>query len=478
MGGVFCLEQEHPARKGKKARQEARAAGENADVERQVRELVRSNRLATFLAGPYQQGELLTSGRDYLATAAEEITLQFFERLVPLVEHSGTSIRVWPEALDCRAADPGGRAAVLFHYATREGFLAGVDESKPPGQAFHAMAEASKQVTPVLANSAARLMATSQEPGMLPDGALPDIALAMGIPRNQRGGIFCVPLLVPRSCCFASNTGYAHSECIVSMTAHGLQLISAQGRSGLRRVQMERLASGNREAYYRRAGDLGLALLQEGHVIPSLQICRHAADQSAAELHAAPVEALRLRHNLAGVYCMLAQRAEAEKAYRAALDGRKRTLGPDSAATLRTMLLLAALLDEDPQRKGEAQAMYRSVLDLRKAKLGAEHADTVLAMNCLAFSLFKGGVTSQKEEAEQIYKRVLLITESTLGPAHPKTLRALNNAAAVAKDLGNVDEVAILLGRRPKANAKPLPPLTSGVIHVKDDDRDAESQDD
>jgi len=120
---------------------------------------------------------------------------------------------------------------------------------------------------------------------------------------------------------------------------------------------------------------------------------------------------------------------DAEKEYRAILDGRTAALGEAHPDTLASRNNLATLLHAQ-RRLDEAEAEYRAVLDLRTSTLGASYPGTLVTRNNLGVVLKDLG---RLDEAEAELKDVVERREQVLGPDHPHTLLSRRNLAVVRR---------------------------------------------
>jgi len=381
--------------------------------------------LSAYFAGPYLQGEVHDpqQGAEYTA-AVEEIIEHSLERHVTVFEHRATGIRVWAEALDLRSARPGCRTEVLYHYTTREGFSTFLDHRQPVQEALKSLCY----------GEPLSMRASSREPNQLRS--------------IHTHGAFSIPVLVPASCC--EQAPDEPENYLLSFSVGDLQRVAMLGWTCLRPKLLDRPWAQKpgelREGYWHCLGEFGAGLLLAGHTPHALQACQQAARGSASQLGALHADSLRLRHNLAAASLVVGAAADAEQNFKAAWEGRCRTLGRSHPATARSITELANVVSGDARRRKEAQAWYRKALEAKQACYGASHPEAASCMIALAYSLWQDG---SRDEAEDFYKRALLISESTLGPEHETTLHCLTNLAAIAKELGRKGELDRLLGRRP-----------------------------
>ena len=127
--------------------------------------------------------------------------------------------------------------------------------------------------------------------------------------------------------------------------------------------------------------------------------------------------------------------AEAEGAYRQALQRREQQLGadhPDVATSLNEL----AVLYESMGRYGEAEPLYRRSLWILEHS-GAGHPNIATSLNNLAGLYYAMG---RYGEAEPLYERSLAIQEHQLGADHPDVATSLNNLALLYESMGHYRE--------------------------------------
>ena len=156
--------------------------------------------------------------------------------------------------------------------------------------------------------------------------------------------------------------------------------------------------------------------------------------------------------NLRGVAAVQGRDTDAaEQSFREAVEGARKTIGPDDPLTLKWTDNLAGLLSLKG-RLAEAASLQRDVLDRRRRTLGTSHRDTLQSMNNLAQVL---GRLDKVPEGEQLQREALSTSRRILGNDHPETLI----------QLGNLGELQ--LGQRKFSEAEPnLREALSGSIRV------------
>jgi eukaryotic-like serine/threonine-protein kinase len=215
-----------------------------------------------------------------------------------------------------------------------------------------------------------------------------------------------------------------------------------------------------------------------GNAITARTILDTASNQIRAGLAKDSEVQSDLMFTMARTYASLGLYSTAENLSSAALESRKRRLGPDDRKTLQSMVQLGWILDreghddqaqkligqaiaqarrvfgpEDPvtleamdrmgmvlqrmARFDEAEKLQRQLLEISIRRFGPEDLRTLRAQVSLADALsYQGKYT----EAEGIYRNALAIEQRVLGPEHPQTLATMNNLANRIQEQGRYAE--------------------------------------
>ena len=120
---------------------------------------------------------------------------------------------------------------------------------------------------------------------------------------------------------------------------------------------------------------------------------------------------------------------------RKAMNVGERVVGREHSQTLRSIHILALLLEKQGKYKA-AEEMNRQAMDRREKVLGKKHPDTLASMSNLALVLQYQG---KCKAAEKINKQVLNGREKMLGKKHPSTLISMSNLAVVLKKQGKYE---------------------------------------
>jgi eukaryotic-like serine/threonine-protein kinase len=132
-----------------------------------------------------------------------------------------------------------------------------------------------------------------------------------------------------------------------------------------------------------------------------------------------------IRQTLGNTYRDLGLYPEAQQQLEAALDIRRRALGPEHPDTLTSMSNLGAAYS-DEGKYAQAEALDQIVLSIRRRVLGPEHPDSLASMFNLGVDYSDEGKYAQAEALDQ---QVLSIRRRVLGPEHPDTLASMYSLA-------------------------------------------------
>ena len=134
--------------------------------------------------------------------------------------------------------------------------------------------------------------------------------------------------------------------------------------------------------------------------------------------------------------------AEAEQHWTAALKEAEKFGGQDPR--LATSLNNLAELYRVQGQYAEAEPLYRRALAIWEKALGPEHPDVAAGLNNLA-ELYRA--QGQYAEAEPLFQRALAIWEKAHGPEHPDVAQSRNNLAALYGAQGRYAEAEPLYKR-------------------------------
>jgi eukaryotic-like serine/threonine-protein kinase len=166
------------------------------------------------------------------------------------------------------------------------------------------------------------------------------------------------------------------------------------------------------------------------------------------------LDTLRSMNNLALVYADEGKYAQAETLHSQALEIERRVLGPEHPNTLMSMHNLALVY----MRKGkyaQAETLYGQTLEIERRVLGPEHRDTVLSMVNLGIVY---GDEGKYPQAEALDSQTLEIERRVFGPEHPETLRSMNNLAVAYGNEGKYAQAEALFSQILEARRRALGP--------------------
>jgi len=125
------------------------------------------------------------------------------------------------------------------------------------------------------------------------------------------------------------------------------------------------------------------------------------------------------------------------------VDRRRRTLGAEEPATIKTLTRLgrtAYLQRAYPQ----AEALFTQDLEIQRRRRRFEDPDTVATVNNLAGVYLERG---KQGEAAAANNEVMEIRRRTLGPEHPETLATVNSLALIETAQGKYEQAAALFSQ-------------------------------
>ncbi len=164
-------------------------------------------------------------------------------------------------------------------------------------------------------------------------------------------------------------------------------------------------------------------------------------DGELKEQEAKQPEAVATIHATLGVaYRDLGAPERAVKHLSAALDLRRRTLGPEDPKTTRLLLEYGWVLYSKSDY-AECERLFREAYTIRSRVRGPRHPDVALAMNGLSDCLRGLG---SLEAAEPIAREALAICVDYFGPDHMNTATSQRYLSHVLADLGRYEEAEAL----------------------------------
>ncbi|WP_206069815.1 tetratricopeptide repeat protein [Nodosilinea sp. P-1105] len=181
---------------------------------------------------------------------------------------------------------------------------------------------------------------------------------------------------------------------------------------------------------------LGQALKDQVRYAEAEGAYRQALQRREQQLGADHSDVATSLNNLAELYRAMGRYGEAEPLYLRALAIYEQQLGADHPSVAISLNNLAALYYA-MGRYGEAEPLYERSLAIREHQLGADHPDVANSLNNLA-ELYRA--MGYYGDAEPLYERSLAIKEHQLGADHPDVAQSLNNLALLYKSMGRYGE--------------------------------------
>jgi eukaryotic-like serine/threonine-protein kinase len=171
-----------------------------------------------------------------------------------------------------------------------------------------------------------------------------------------------------------------------------------------------------------------------GNTVTAREILDKASKEVQSGLSRDPEVQAQMMHVMGGVYDNLGLYPQAQSLYTSAIDIRKRVLGPENPATLRSMHALCRPLREQG-KFADAEKLQRETLAVQRRVLGPENRDTSSSMSELAATLDN---EARYSEAEKLGQEALEIERRTLGPEDPETQWSMVILASVLSDEGHL----------------------------------------
>lgn len=187
-------------------------------------------------------------------------------------------------------------------------------------------------------------------------------------------------------------------------------------------------------------GELARVRFGTGRAAEALELWSQARDDLTRLLGPDAEYTLVMAHNLCHALKQAGRLAEAESIARDLLDRRRRTLGPDNPQTIAAIELLGGLIMSQG-REREALPLQRESLDARTRILGEHHIATLLSMGNLGATLIRLG---ELEEAEVLTRRAIEAHSAKLGRESNRTLVLLANLAYLLEERGRQDEAVAI----------------------------------
>ncbi|MDG3002442.1 serine/threonine-protein kinase [Paludisphaera mucosa] len=203
--------------------------------------------------------------------------------------------------------------------------------------------------------------------------------------------------------------------------------------------------------------DLAVALLRQNRLAEAEAAFRRALDGYRRTLGDGARKTLVTMSNLGDLRRIAQDLDEAESLLRAASSGLDRAAGPADKASQRAACNLAIVM-QNRGRLDEAEGLYGRVLKAMRDAGEIRHPDGLSILNNYAALLQERG---RYAEAETMFREVVAARREVQGPSHHETLMSMNNLADLlvkaekkhdARSL--LEEVLTLLGAKPDRGAR------------------------
>ena len=202
-------------------------------------------------------------------------------------------------------------------------------------------------------------------------------------------------------------------------------------------------------AYGPRHADVAASLLQVGSMsvfLADLDRALHVTRQAVGVYESLPQSDSALANALVTLGATLIRRAEYEEAERQlrraiVINRGIRAEHPQLASSI---MSLAYLVAELPDRVAEADSLYRQGIEMRRRTLGSDHPLYAFALGDYAAFL---NVTGRHREAMAVAQQHYDLITSIFGPEHPRTAEVMATYAVALARVGRTSE-AIAVARR------------------------------
>jgi eukaryotic-like serine/threonine-protein kinase len=204
----------------------------------------------------------------------------------------------------------------------------------------------------------------------------------------------------------------------------------------LRRITRERDRADRITAFMTNMFKVSDPSEARGNTITAREILDKAATEIDTGLSNDPQLQAKMMHTMAVTYDGLGLYSRAQPLLERAVDIQRRTLGPGSPDTLKSMAELASVWAGEGHYT-ESEKLIREILEIRRRVLGPEHPDTLNSMNDLAVALMGEG---RYAEAEKLERETIDTQRRVLGPDNRYTMISMSNLALTLMDEGQYAE--------------------------------------
>ncbi len=173
----------------------------------------------------------------------------------------------------------------------------------------------------------------------------------------------------------------------------------------------------------------------QGRKVTIRQMLERAAQTVGARFAELPEKEAAVRDAIGLAYYSLGLYKTAHDHFKAALELRRQTLGPEDLATLSTMLNLAASC-YGQGRYVMGRQLEEKVLEISRRVYGPEHETTLSTISNLAANLHGEGKYAQ---AQELFEEALKLKRRLLGEEDESTLKTMTNLAVTLMSQDKVD---------------------------------------
>ncbi|MGA9353788.1 MAG: serine/threonine-protein kinase [Terriglobales bacterium] len=173
-----------------------------------------------------------------------------------------------------------------------------------------------------------------------------------------------------------------------------------------------------------------------GNTITAREILDKSSNAIETGLRNDPELQAKMMYTMGDTYWGLGLYSRAQALIERALEIQRRVLGPEHPDTLRSMRILASIL-EDENHHAESEKLKRQTLDLDRKVLGPENDETLRCESSLATSV---RVEGRFAEAEKLDREVFEAQRRVLGPEARYTLLSMSNLASDITKQGRYSE--------------------------------------
>jgi eukaryotic-like serine/threonine-protein kinase len=195
---------------------------------------------------------------------------------------------------------------------------------------------------------------------------------------------------------------------------------------------------------------------------------REILDKASKEIHTGlakdPEVQAQMMHLMGGVYDNLGLYPQAQSLFADAVKIRKRVLGPEDPATLKSMHGLCRPLREQGHYS-EAETLQRDTLDVERRVLGNENPDTLASAAELAIILDN---EARYPESEKLAQEALDTDRRVLGAEDDQTQWAMTILASIFTDEGRLADAEKLYREALEVRRRVLGPDQPDTLSVMD----------